>query len=102
VGGVSLPSPIGPHTNRRSQAKKIKSQCERAPQDKVEIEYDPFAEFDVCAGSHTPLYGGADRATCPFDGALYHASFKGSICTVCEVATIGGVGSGLRLFAPLS
>ena len=81
------------------KAKKIKSQCERSPQDKIDIEFDQFAEFDVCASSHTPIYGGSPSVVCPFDGAKYHSEFKGQLCKVCEVCEIGAPASGIRLFA---
>ena len=81
------------------QAKKIKSQCERSPQDKIDIEFDHFAEFDVCASSHTPIYGGSPSVACPFDGAKYHSGFKGQVCKVCEVCEIGAPASGIRFFA---
>ncbi|MCJ1468499.1 hypothetical protein MMC07_007128 [Pseudocyphellaria aurata] len=82
------------------QAKKIKAQCERSPQDKIDIEFDQFAEFDVCASSYTPIYGGSPSATCPFDGSKYHSQYKGRLCTVCEVCEIGAPASGIRLFVP--
>ena len=80
------------------QAKKIKSQCERNTQDKIDIEYDQFAEFDICASSYTPIYGGSQSVACPFDGAKYHSQFKGKLCRVCEVCEIGAPASGIRLF----
>ena len=81
------------------QARKIKSQSERTPQDKIDIEYDPFAEFDVCAASHSPIYHGSPSATCPFDGSMYHSQYKGQVCRTCEVCEIGAPASGIRLFA---
>lgn len=80
-------------------AVKTKALCERDPSDAVDIEFDQYAEFDICARSFTPLYAGAETKACPFDGALYHARFKGMVCGVCEVSEIGASGSGLRLFA---
>ncbi|CAL8577546.1 hypothetical protein XPA_003370 [Xanthoria parietina] len=81
------------------QAKKIKSSCERSPQDKIDIEYDQFAEFDVCASSYTPIYNGSPSASCPFDGSKHHSEHKGKLCRVCEVCEIGAPASGIRLFA---
>lgn len=81
-----------------SQARKIKAQCERSPQDKIDIEFDQFAEFDICASSHTPIYSGSPSVVCPFDGAKYHSEFKGKVCKVCEVCEIGAPASGIRLF----
>ncbi|KAL7927285.1 Coatomer, alpha subunit [Trichoderma austrokoningii] len=80
-------------------AKKTKAQCERNPNDSIEIEFDQFAEFEICAASHTPIYSGAPFEECAFDGSKYHSSYKGSICRVCEVCEVGKHGSGLRLFS---
>ena len=80
------------------QARKVKAQAERSPQDKIDIDFDQFAEFDICAASYTPIYTGSPSAKCPFDGSKYHDQYKGQVCRVCEVCEIGGVGSGLRLW----
>ncbi|KAK2045106.1 Coatomer, alpha subunit [Colletotrichum somersetense] len=80
-------------------AKKAKAQCERNPSDAIEIEFDQFAEFDICAASHTPIYSGTAYEECAFDGSKYHTKYKGSVCKVCEVCEIGKHGSGLKLFA---
>jgi coatomer protein complex subunit alpha (xenin) len=80
-------------------AKRTKAQCERNPHDAVEIEYDQFAEFEVCAASHTPIYSGTAYEECAFDGSKYHTKYKGTVCTVCEVCEVGKHGSGLKLFA---
>ncbi|KAI0122083.1 Coatomer, alpha subunit [Daldinia grandis] len=80
-------------------ARRIKSQCERNPHDAVEIEYDQFAEFEICAASHTPIYSGTPYEECAFDGSKYHTKYKGAVCAVCEVCEIGKHGSGLKLFA---
>ncbi|KAI9727824.1 MAG: hypothetical protein M1834_007971 [Cirrosporium novae-zelandiae] len=80
------------------QARKIKNQCERNPHDKIDIEFDHFAEFDVCAASYKPIYGNAPSVTCPFDGSRYVPEFKGTVCKVCDVCEIGAPASGYRLF----
>ena len=80
------------------QAKRIKTQCERSPQDKIDIEFDQFAEFDICASSFTPIYGGSPSVSCPFDGSKHHSQYKGRVCRACEVCEIGAPASGIRLF----
>ncbi|KAM0324561.1 hypothetical protein ACHAQA_007946 [Verticillium albo-atrum] len=80
-------------------AKKTKAQCERNPHDTIELEFDQFAEFEICAASHTPIYSGTSYEECAFDGSKYHSKYKGSVCRVCEVCEIGKHGSGLKLFA---
>lgn len=86
-------------TEFSKQAKKTKAQCERNPHDAVEIEFDQFAEFEICAASFTPIYSGTPYEECAFDGAKYHTKYKGTVCTVCEVCEVGKHGSGLKLFA---
>ncbi|KAE9369352.1 Coatomer, alpha subunit [Stipitochalara longipes BDJ] len=80
-------------------ARKIKAQCERNPNDAIEIEFDQFAEFDICAASHTPIYSGSAFEVCAFDGSKYHSKYKGTVCTVCSVCEVGKNGSGLKLVA---
>ncbi|CAH0050117.1 unnamed protein product [Clonostachys solani] len=80
-------------------AKKTKAQCERNPNDTIDIEFDQFAEFEICAASQTPIYSGTSFEECSFDGSKYHSKFRGTVCRVCEVCEIGKHGSGLKLFA---
>ncbi|GAB1317222.1 Coatomer subunit alpha [Madurella fahalii] len=82
-----------------ASARKTKAQCERNPNDAVETEFDQFAEFEICAASHTPIYSGTAYEECAFDGSKYHTKYKGTVCTVCEVCEVGKHGSGLKLFA---
>ncbi|KAK3391637.1 coatomer WD associated region-domain-containing protein [Sordaria brevicollis] len=89
----------GGATKITESAKRTKAQCERNPHDAVEIEFDQFAEFEICAASFTPIYSGTPYEECAFDGAKYHTKYKGTVCTVCEVCEVGKHGSGLKLFA---
>lgn len=82
-----------------NQARKIKASCERNPSDAHEIEFDQFAEFDICAASHTPIYSGSSFEVCAFDGSKYQTKYKGTVCTVCGVCEVGKNGSGLKLIA---
>lgn len=81
------------------QARKTKQQAERSGStDQIDIEYDQFADFDICAASYTPIYSGSQSVSCPFDGAKYQTDYKGQVCRVCEVCEIGAAASGLRLW----
>jgi len=80
-----------------SQARKLKAIAERSPTDAIEIEYDTYAEFEICGASFTPIYAGEASSSCPFDGTKYHTKYKGTVCKVCEVSAIGAPSSGLRL-----
>lgn len=75
----------------------MKTTCERSPTDALDIEFDSFNEFDICAASYTPIYAGEASATCPFDGCKYQPKYKGVVCKVCEVCEVGKPASGLRL-----
>lgn len=80
-------------------AKKIVVAAERAPLDPIEVEYDQFAEFAVCPATLTPIYGGAPSVTEPLTQAKYHADYKNTVCVITKVTNVGGVATGLRLFA---
>lgn len=79
------------------QARKFKTAAERSPTDAIEIEYDTFGEFDICAASYTPIYAGEASTSCPFCSVKYKTKYKGTVCKVCEVSAIGAPSSGLRL-----
>ncbi|KAF2802025.1 Coatomer, alpha subunit [Mytilinidion resinicola] len=81
----------------KETARKTKAVCERNPSDATEIDFDTFADFEVCAKSYTPIYGGSPSAACPFCAVKYQAKYKGTVCSVCEVCHIGAPASGLRL-----
>ncbi|EFY92404.1 Coatomer subunit alpha, putative [Metarhizium acridum CQMa 102] len=89
----------GGSTKIVENARRTKAQCERNPNDAIDIEFDQFAEFEVCAASLTPIYSGTSYEECAFDGSKYHSKYKGSVCRVCEVCEVGKHGSGLKLFA---
>ncbi len=77
----------------------VKSKCERTPHNAVAIEYDQFAEFDICAASYTPIYAGQPFVQDPFTGAKYHPKYKGSVDRISLITEIGAPASGLRLLA---
>ncbi|KAI9658677.1 MAG: hypothetical protein M1821_002237 [Bathelium mastoideum] len=91
---------VGTNTKFKENARKIKQVCERNPSDATDIDYDQFAEFDICAASYTPIYSGSPSVACPFDGSKYHSKYKKTVCRICEVSEIGAPASGLRLFVP--
>lgn len=64
--------------------------------DTITIDYDPQAEFTVCAATLTPIYKGANYVTSPFSNAKYLTEFKGSVCRVDLVSEIGGTATGRR------
>lgn len=88
------------NTGRNAEmAKTVKSKCERTPTNAVDIEYDQFADFDICAASFTPIYAGQPFVQDPFTGAKYLPEYKGQVCRISLVTEIGAPASGLRLKA---
>lgn len=80
------------------QAKKVRQACERNPSDALEIDFDQFADFDICAASLTPIYSGSPSVACPYCASRYHGKYKGTVCKICEVCQLGAPSSGLKLF----
>lgn len=85
-------------TNIFKKAKRVKAACERNPSDTTEIDFDQFAEFEICAASYTPIYSGSPNVTCPFDKTKYQPKYKGMVCKICEVCQLGAPASGLRMY----
>ena len=51
----------------------------------------------MCAASYTPIYSSNEAVACPYDGTLYQAKYKGTVCKVCDVCAVGAPSLGLRL-----
>lgn len=82
----------------KESAKRVRQTCERNPTDAIDIDFDQFAEFDICAASYTPIYSGSASVACPYCSSKYHSKYKGTVCKVCEVCQLGAPASGLKLF----
>ncbi|KAK9448864.1 coatomer WD associated region-domain-containing protein [Limtongia smithiae] len=84
---------------KAEHAKKMKARADQFGSDAVKIEYDPYAEFDVCAGSHTPIYAGAPFVIDPLTKSKFLPEFKGKISSISLISKVGAPASGLRLMA---
>lgn len=82
--------------NRAEQARKIQTKADSISTDAISIDFDPFSNFEICAGDFVPLYG-SDVVREKFLGVTYGPKWKGKICQVTLVSEIGGIGNGLRL-----
>ena len=69
----------------------------RNPRDTIEIDYDQFAAFEVCARSLVPIYHGSPSEKCKYTGAIFLPEYKGTICNVTDITLVGATGTGLRL-----
>lgn len=77
----------------------MKTKSEQKGTNAVDIDYDQFADFDICAASYSPIYAGQPFVQDPFTGAKYLPEYKGQVCRISQVTEIGAPASGLRLLA---
>ncbi len=82
---------------RAEQAKKIQAKADSIATDAITIDFDPFAEWEICAGDFVPIYKGERVVREKFLGVGYKEAWKGKLCKVTLVSEIGATGSGLRL-----
>lgn len=82
---------------RAEQATKIKAKSDSIGTDAIDIEFDPYNDFDICAKSLTPIYQNAPFVAEPLTGARYQPSEKGKLCDITQITAIGAPGSGLRI-----
>jgi coatomer protein complex subunit alpha (xenin) len=68
---------------------------DRNPRNAVEIAYDEFTDFEICATSFTPIYKGSPSVRCPYTDAAYLPEYKGHLDPLTELAEIGLGSSGL-------
>ncbi|EDK36476.2 hypothetical protein PGUG_00574 [Meyerozyma guilliermondii ATCC 6260] len=82
---------------RADQARKIKAKSDSISKDAIEIDFDPYAEFDICCASFTPIYKGEPSVSEALVGAKYKEQYKGQLCSITKITAIGVPASGLRL-----
>ncbi|KAK7039525.1 coatomer subunit alpha [Favolaschia claudopus] len=68
---------------------------ERNPRNAVEISYDEFTTFEICAATFTPIYKGSSASYDPYTNQAYLPEFKGKLDPLVQLAEIGAVASGM-------
>ncbi|KAF5389654.1 hypothetical protein D9757_004110 [Collybiopsis confluens] len=68
---------------------------ERNPRNTVEITYDEFTPFEICAASYTPIFKGSPSVQCPYTNAAFLPQYKGLLDPLTELTEIGATASGL-------
>ena len=86
---------LGPGPKVQQQARQVLSACEQAPQDVVELDFDPRNPFVVCAATLRAIYQGSSSVICAYCGARAVPEQQGKLCQVCSLAKFGGQSSGL-------
>lgn len=88
---------LGPRPEVAQQARKILQACEVNLVDEHSLEYDEHNPFNLCAVTYRPIYKGKPEEKCPLCGASFAPQYKGTLCTICEVAEVGKEVIGLRI-----
>ncbi|KAH8101128.1 coatomer subunit alpha-2 [Cristinia sonorae] len=86
---------LNPDPKIVAQARQRIAAGDRNPRNAVEISYDEFTEFDICAASFTPIYKGSSSVRCPYTDATYLPEFKGQLDPLLHLTEIGAPSSGL-------
>ncbi|CAL1699545.1 unnamed protein product [Somion occarium] len=86
---------LNPDPKIVAQARQRIAAGDRNPRNAVDIDYDEFTEFDICAASYTPIYKGSPAVRCPYTDAAYLPEFKGKLDSLIQLTEIGASSSGL-------
>ncbi|KAI0035489.1 coatomer subunit alpha-2 [Vararia minispora EC-137] len=86
---------LNPDPRVAAQARQRIAAGDRNPHDAIEVDYDEFTPFEVCAASFVPIYRGQPAIRCPYTHAAFKPEFKGMLDPLTELTEIGAVASGL-------
>ncbi|KAF5310809.1 hypothetical protein D9619_008047 [Psilocybe cf. subviscida] len=78
-----------------AQARQRIAAGDRNPRNAVEIAYDEFTPFEICAASYTPIYKGSPSVHCPYTDAAFLPQYKGSLDPLTELTEIAASATGL-------
>jgi len=78
-----------------AQARQRIAAGARNPRNAVEISYDEFSPFEICAATYTPIYKESRSVHCPYTDAAYLPQFKGTLDPLVQLTEIGASASGL-------
>lgn len=77
------------------QARQRIAAGDRNPRNAVEVSYDEFTPFEICAATYTPIYKGSSSVHCPYTDAAYLPQFKDQLDPLMELTVIGAPATGL-------
>ncbi|KAI0090328.1 coatomer subunit alpha-2 [Irpex rosettiformis] len=86
---------LNPDPKIVAQARQRIAAGDRNPRNVVEISYDEFTEFEICAASYTPIYKGSHAERCPYTNAAYLPQYQGQLDPLMHLTEIGAASSGL-------
>jgi len=86
---------LNPDPKIVAQARQRIAAGDRNPRNAVEISYDEFTEFEICAVSFTPIYKGSPTVRCPYTNAAFLPEYSGQLEPLTRLTEIGAASSGL-------
>ncbi|EMD35514.1 hypothetical protein CERSUDRAFT_116253 [Gelatoporia subvermispora B] len=86
---------LNPDPKIVAQARQRIAAGDRNPRNAVDITYDEFTEFEICAASFTPIYKGSPTVRCPYTNAAFLPEFNGKLEPLTQLTEIGAPSSGL-------
>lgn len=86
---------LNPDPKIVAQARQRIAAGDRNPRNAIEISYDEFIEFEICAASFTPIYKGSPSVRCPYTNAAFLPEYQGKLEPLTELTEIGAPSSGL-------
>ncbi|TFK26152.1 coatomer subunit alpha-2 [Coprinopsis marcescibilis] len=78
-----------------AQARQRIAAGDRNPRNSVDIDYDEFTPFEICAITYTPIYRGSPVVHCPYTNAAYQPQFNGKLDPLSDLTEIGASAAGL-------
>ncbi|KAJ1919803.1 hypothetical protein H4219_001712 [Mycoemilia scoparia] len=82
---------LDPPEGVAQKAKQLQAVCDRQSRNAIDIDYNEFTPFVICAASLTPIYQGEPSVECAYCQASYKPTYAQSICEICKIARIGTV-----------
>ncbi|KIY47415.1 Coatomer, alpha subunit [Fistulina hepatica ATCC 64428] len=78
-----------------AQARQRIAAGDRNPRNAVEVSYDEFTAFEICAATFTPIYKGSPSVHCPYTDAAFLPEYKGKLDPLTQLTEIGLPASGV-------
>lgn len=73
----------------RKQATKVVQKSQQEGRNALKLNFNPDAKFDICGTSFEPINQGLDLVRCPYCGTAYKMEYSGSLCTTCNISSVG-------------
>lgn len=73
----------------KSKAIKVLQKSEQQGRNETEIDYDERNPFSIDCDKFKPLYRGSPVVNCPYCGSSYSPAFKGQLCKLCDISSVG-------------